>query len=740
MTMNMYIPNGGADCKPRVEHAVEMAALGFRVFPCGLDTEPPDVAKEPKPGFLWKEKATRDPAVIRRWFEAVPNRNYGMVIEDGRIVFDCDHKPARIGLQGELIPAQDGYDTLDALTLMYGDLPPTLTVKSPSGGHHVHMLGEAPNSVKKKALGGLIDVRSTKDGRGGYVLGPGSSYGGKPYALIDASPLAPAPDWLLELANHTTAVALKRPEGAVLDGERAVAHVRRHLQQLVDDGDVAIEGDGGDDRTYRLFCDVLDYVSPEVAYDLVAEIWNPACVPPWDDSELATKCANAANHRQNDIGAKAPDERPASEVFKGYLDKLPPGKDQPKRFMTMQELEDGDFAPSDWLIENLVLEGTPNLCYGEGGAGKTFMMLEKAICIAAGIPFLGKAVKQGRALLVVGEDKEGDTRARMRRICAKYDLRLRDLPIKIHCAPGLDIVLANVSDTGEIDIKPFYNDLDAELREFKPIYVGLDNLTDISNMHESQRYAANAFLKQVCGSLCNAHQTTVEVLAHPSIAGIESGRGYSGTTAFHNAVRARTVLEKTSKAKGDCQRKLSIAKAQYGGEGEIDLWLLGDGFYISAPADTTEANAELAQVVLDVTLGMIERGLEVGGGPGWSHHKAKDIAKELAEKCGRRVGHKEIDQILKDLVRAGKLKLVSRKKAGPYGKAGYRPVNEMPEEARSAELALLEIMGTGETKSTEIIRQMAERGYSRTVTQAIANKRRVIKQGGDWRLRSIDYK
>ena len=90
-------------------------------------------------------------------------------------------------------------------------------------------------------------------GEGGYVLGPGSVIDGKPYEIIERHDIAAAPDWLLSLAAKATVEPAKRDPNVALDTPLEIDRTRHYLDLLVAQGDVAISGCGGNDRTYRLF-------------------------------------------------------------------------------------------------------------------------------------------------------------------------------------------------------------------------------------------------------------------------------------------------------------------------------------------------------------------------------------------------------------------------------------------------------------------------------------------------------
>ncbi len=155
-------------------HALMCADRGWRIFPLAPGT------KIPVPGCHWPEEATRDPVVIARWWETSTHPNYGVVTGQisGIFVVDID----RHGQDDAESGVADGLVSLGLLEAEHGEVPPTLTVRTPSGGVHLYFQypeGGVANSVGK--IGLSIDVR----GDGGYVVGPGSVVGSVPYAIID---------------------------------------------------------------------------------------------------------------------------------------------------------------------------------------------------------------------------------------------------------------------------------------------------------------------------------------------------------------------------------------------------------------------------------------------------------------------------------------------------------------------------------------------------------------------------
>lgn len=367
--------------------ALSMAAKGFGVFPCKPN------GKEPT--CLWQQEATTDPDVICQWFADNPHMNYGIALDDKTFVLDLDCKNGK-----------NGITDLAALEFENSDLPESFAIKTPSGGCHIYLAGNAPNSVGKKELGDGIDVR----GQGGYVLGPGSVIDGKPYEIENDAVITEAPQWLLELTARRVVAPAKRDPSVTLDAPHEVRKMRTYLESLVAQGDVAIEHCGGNDRTYKLFGELMDFISDDRALALVAEIWNAACEPPWSKDELRTICANAVAYRQNDIGARA--GKPAAEVFKDAKLSAPEaGGYTQSGGLSFRSMQDITPVEIDWLWPERIAAGKLTLIAGAPDGGKSQIAANIAATISNGgaWPFGEGKAEQGAVIWLSAEDDAADT-------------------------------------------------------------------------------------------------------------------------------------------------------------------------------------------------------------------------------------------------------------------------------------------------------------------------------------------
>lgn len=156
--------------------------LGFPVLPCGPDKGP--LIEEGKTG------ATTDPDQIRAWWLAYPDALVGGRA-DGLVILDFDaYKP--------------GHEE-DVTAL--GELPPTRTFVTPGhdGIRGRHLVYRDPAGQRRS---GKLGKNRTIDIRGGasldYVILPPSTSTEGTYELLSWSPLAVAPEWLMD--GHRPAV------------------------------------------------------------------------------------------------------------------------------------------------------------------------------------------------------------------------------------------------------------------------------------------------------------------------------------------------------------------------------------------------------------------------------------------------------------------------------------------------------------------------------------------------------
>lgn len=377
---------------PRHEEALRYAADGIPVFPCRVN------GKEPATEHGYKD-ATTNPEIINGWWSK-EDYNPAICPEDaGWAVIDPDCKHGKRGLE-----------TWDNLCREFGNRE-TTAVRTPTGGRHFYFRGSVASTTGTATRGLGLDVDTR--GRGGYVLVPPSVIDGVEYQWANNLPTADLPEWIpAKLAQ--SAQAISAPAVEELDLPANITRARTRLHDLVARGDVAIEGQGGDDRTYRLATEMLELgLSPETTLDLMAEIWNDHCLPPWDRDELGVKIENASRYAQNAAGTFAVGT--AQEAFGSAIEKLKAetSKQSPQpRFYAYSEDEQDKMPEPTWLLPDLLPDNSVVMFYGPTESYKSFLALDIALGLAYGAPTFGATVGPMEVVYVAGEGPRSITRHR----------------------------------------------------------------------------------------------------------------------------------------------------------------------------------------------------------------------------------------------------------------------------------------------------------------------------------------
>jgi len=157
-----------------------------------------------------KDDATTDPTVITSWWSRWPWASVGIRPPVGVVVLDVD-------------PRNHGATELLSLTREHGQLPPTLTARTGSGGFHIWL------SYGGRARGRLcpgVDIKT----HAGYVVAPPSPHvSGRRYEWVTGLPTAPAPRWVRRILDPPPVTLPPRPRAA--SGERQLDGLLRHIAE-----------------------------------------------------------------------------------------------------------------------------------------------------------------------------------------------------------------------------------------------------------------------------------------------------------------------------------------------------------------------------------------------------------------------------------------------------------------------------------------------------------------------------
>ena len=194
---------------------------------------------------------------------------------------------------------------------------------------------------------------------------------------------------------------------------------------------------------------------------------------------------------------------------------------------------EGQMVPDrEWHIGDLVLANTGTMLSGDGGTGKSLSAIGLAVATLAGTPWLRRSVTQGPALVVSAEDDAAEPQRWLDDFVNPESLSYSDSnDLIVHSLAGHDALLAT------LDHKPntlaptnLWDELYDRVETERPALVVLDTLADLHAGKESERAYARQFVGMLRG-LAIWNSCTVLLVARPSLTGMSSGSGMSGSTA-----------------------------------------------------------------------------------------------------------------------------------------------------------------------------------------------------------------
>ncbi|MGE3703414.1 MAG: AAA family ATPase [Hyphomicrobiaceae bacterium] len=291
---------------------------------------------------------------------------------------------------------------------------------------------------------------------------------------------------------------------------------------------------------------------------------------------------------------------------------------------------------------------------GDGGTGKSTLALQLAACTALGLPWLGHPVVRGSALYIGAEDDLDEMHRRVTAIARDLGVGVEQLSnLHLVSLAGEDAVLATADESNIVHPTALWRRVCRTVAARRPNLVIYDTLADLFAGNENSRPQARQFIGMIRGLALKTRSTAV-LLAHPSQAGMTSGAGTSGSTAWSNSVRSRLYLDRVREDGVEPDpdaRVLRTKKANYGPQGlELRVrWC--DGVFI---ADTVSTNGSLAlcakqlqaeDVFIELLLSYNAAGRPVGASFGANYaptvfardERGRGIGKKLLEAAMNRL-------------------------------------------------------------------------------------------------------
>jgi RecA-family ATPase len=276
----------------------------------------------------------------------------------------------------------------------------------------------------------------------------------------------------------------------------------------------------------------------------------------------------------------------------------------PLPIVDMSNWDNEPVPEQEWTVLNRIPRRQVTLYSGEGGAGKSMKILHLcAAHSAGGREWLGTLPEPGPSIFLDAEDEKGVMHRRLAAITRHYGISFADLiagGLNLIALAGDDAVLGTVSRNGKIEPTPRYHQILEMAGDIKPVTVGIASAANVFVGNESDRSQVQQFVGLLTRIAIVANGS-VTLIAHPSLTGINTGTGLSGSTQWHNAVRARAyetgVKPESGEQPDNDLREIEFKKNQYGPKAEKIVVRYTNGLFL--PEQGTGALSTIERAAAD---------------------------------------------------------------------------------------------------------------------------------------------
>jgi len=321
-----------------------------------------------------------------------------------------------------------------------------------------------------------------------------------------------------------------------------------------------------------------------------------------------------------------------------------------------------------WTVRDRIPANNVTLLSGEGSVGKSILSLQLAVAVALGRDWLGTLPEPGPALVFCCEDDEDELWRRLELIFQHYGAAYTDFNnLHVAALAGGETLMAVPDRNGIIKVTKLFEQISEAACSIKPKLIVFDNAADIYGGSENDRAQVRQFIGHLRG-MAMAAGAGVLLTSHPSLTGINTGTGLSGSTAWNASVRSRLYFKRATTDRDEEPdsdlRVLEVMKSNYGPIGEtINLrWSKGLFVLVGGMTDLERAAAE--QAAEQLFMALLDQFNREGNNVS-SKRTARNYAPMLfaKEKQARqqKINKSNFETTMRRLLQGGKIKIE------PYG-------------------------------------------------------------------------
>jgi hypothetical protein len=207
------------------------------------------------------------------------------------------------------------------------------------------------------------------------------------------------------------------------------------------------------------------------------------------------------------------------------------------------ELAQREPEPPVFLAAPLFPEGEATLLSGHGGVHKSRLCKQFAVSCGLGIDFFGLPIRQRKVAYFSFEDNEKTLHRNFAAICKVHGRSLLDLKGRNYVFDGTRSDSVIFSDQIPQYLTGLYLWVKSRVADTGAEVVIIDGIADVYAANESDRAQVKAFVRAMLklipltGAVILIGHVNRDTARNP-----ETSEGYSGSTAWHNAVRSRIYM------------------------------------------------------------------------------------------------------------------------------------------------------------------------------------------------------
>jgi RecA-family ATPase len=237
-----------------------------------------------------------------------------------------------------------------------------------------------------------------------------------------------------------------------------------------------------------------------------------------------------------------------------------------------------------WTVKDRIPGSNVTLLSGEGSVGKSILALQLGTAVVLGRDWLGTLPEPGPALIVCCEDDSGELWRRLDLIFRHYEAAYTEFKdMHLMALAGEETLMAVPDRNGLIQPTKLFGRICEAACDIRPSLIVLDNAADIYGGNENDRAQVRQFVSML-RAMAIAAGAGVLLTSHPSLTGINTGTGLSGSTAWNASVRSRLYFKRATTDRDEEPdpdlRVLEVMKSNYGPIGETIQLRWKNGLFV----------------------------------------------------------------------------------------------------------------------------------------------------------------